>query len=236
MSLWKRFVSDPLATSLSQAPWFGFVLTTILVAAMINLATSIIVEWAGAAWALALLAIGIVLTLAFANLFSYRWRRQIAAGQRLIGERPHPAKRLGLIVMVTRAPTMHQAVDYHLPALKHLWLIVTPKMRDLAAELRTYAEERGVTCYAMDLTQEYDANQCYHVIHRVVQTLAAELQLGQADIIADMTGGTKPMTAGMVLACTDYGIALQHVPTLFNLDGRPTVPLPPIEVVFGRPD
>ena len=73
MSWWKRFISDPLITSLSQVPWFGFVLTTILVAAMVNLATSVIVTWAGIGWALAVLAAAMVLTLVFANLFAYRW-------------------------------------------------------------------------------------------------------------------------------------------------------------------
>lgn len=33
---------------------------------------------------------------------------------------------------------------------------------------------------------------------------------------ADMTGGTKPMTAGMVLACNDLDVALEHVPTQFS--------------------
>lgn len=234
MSWWKRFISDPLITSLSQVPWFGFVLTAILVAAMVNLATSIIIEWVGAGWAFALLAVGIILTLLFANLFAYRWRQQIAEGERIIGERPHPTKRAGLIVMVTKAPTSRKAVDYHLPVLKHLWLIETPEMRELANQLRTYAEENGVTCYPLDLDQEYDANQCYHSVRSVFEARATQVGLEREQVIADMTGGTKPMTAGMVLACTDLKMALQHVPTLFIGDGQPTVPLDPIEVMFGR--
>lgn len=234
MSLWKRFVSEPLQTSLSEAPWFGFILTAILVAAMVNLATSIIVDSIGAAWALALLLASIMLTLLFANLFTLRWRRQIAEGERIIGERPHPAKRPGLILMVTPAPTMQKAVEYHLPALEHLWLIVTPQMRDPANDLRTFAENQGVTCYLLDLQQEYDANQCYHLVRSISDTHAAAAGVPVDQIIADMTGGTKPMTAGMVLACTDLKLPLQHVPTLFVGDGQPTVPLDPIEVMVGR--
>jgi len=104
----------------------------------------------------------------------------------------------------------------------------------IRASARAYAEENGVTCYPLDLDQEYDANQCYHLVRSVFETRAKEVGLEREQVIADMTGGTKPMTAGMVLACTDLKMALQHVPTRFIGDGQPTVPLDPIEVIFGR--
>jgi hypothetical protein len=40
------------------------------------------------------------------------------------------------------------------------------------------------------------------------------------------------MTAGMVLACNDRSVALEHVPTQFSRDGQPLIPLDPIEITF----
>ena len=107
-------------------------------------------------------------------------------------------------------------------------------MREEANTLRTYAESLGVQCYPLDLVQEYDASRCYFLVRRVFETLAAQVGITAVDVIADMTGGTKPMTAGMALACSDLNAALEHVPTQFVGSGQPTIPLEPIEVVFGR--
>lgn len=233
-SWWKRFVADPIAQTLSHVSWFGFVLTTILIAATVNILTSIIVEVVGPLGAVVTLVTVLLLTLAYANWSAYRFRQRLIEGERIIGEKPHPAARPGLIVMVTKAPTARKAIDYHQPVLKHLWLIITPEMREAANQLRAYAESLQITCHPLDLDQEYDASRCYYLVRRTYEVDAGAHNLSRSAIIADMTGGTKPMTAGMVLACSDLSAPLQHVPTQFVGGGQPTVPLDPIEVLFGR--
>ncbi|MFZ2358923.1 MAG: hypothetical protein WA040_06230 [Anaerolineae bacterium] len=231
---WRRFVTEPFTQTLADASWFGFVASAILLAAMVNILTGILLEGIGALGSVLILAALAIMTLLFANVYAYRMRQRIAEAGRLIGERSHPAPRRGLIVMVTGAPTARKALDYHREALEHLWLIVTPAMREEANTLRTYAESLGVQCYPLDLVQEYDASRCYFLVRRVFETLAAQVGITAVDVIADMTGGTKPMTAGMALACSDLNAALEHVPTQFVGSGQPTIPLEPIEVVFGR--
>lgn len=227
----RRYVTAPLTQTLAEASWFGFVTSAILLAAVVNVLSGVLLETMGALGTVLILATLALLTLAFANWYAWRRRRQIAA---VIMERPHPQPRQGLIVMVTGAPTAAKAIEYHASALRHLWLIVTPAMRKEALDLRAKVEETGVQCHPLDLTQEYDASGCYALVKRVFEQLAPDAGLAQGDVVADMTGGTKPMTAGMVLACNDLGAALEHVPTKFVGDGQPTVPLDPIEVVIGR--
>lgn len=227
----RRFVMAPLTQTLAEASWFGFVTSAILLAAVVNVISGALLQGIGALWTVMVLAGLALLTLLFANWFAWQRRRLIEA---VIMERPHPQPRQGLVVMVTGAPTAAKAIEYHRSALRHLWLIVTPAMRKEAVALIEKAEESGVTCYTLDLAQEYDASGCYALVKRVFEQLARDVGLTAGDVIADMTGGTKPMTAGMVLACSDLGTALEHVPTKFVGDGQPTAPMDPIEVVIGR--
>ncbi len=233
-SWWKRFVTDPVVQTLSHVSWFGFVVTAILIAAAVNILTSIIVGMVGPIWAVGIMVTAGLLTLAYANWSAYRFRQRLIEGERIIGDKPHPVVRPGLIVMVTKAPTARKAIDYHQPVLKHLWLIITPEMRDAANQLRTYAESLQISCHPLDLDQEYDPSRCYHLVRHTYEVDAGACKLERSEIIADMTGGTKPMTAGMVLACSDLNVPLQHVPTRFVGGGQPTVPLDPIEVLIGR--
>lgn len=234
ISWWKRFVTDPMVETLSQVSWFGFALTTVLIAAMVNIITSIFVGLAGPVWAGVTLIVLALITLGYANVRAYRFRQHLIEGERVIGEKPHPTPRPGLIVLVTKAPTARKAIDYHQSTLEHLWLITTPEMREAANALRAHAETLGIQCHMLDLEQEYDASRCYYLVRQVYEVAAPALSLARSAIIADMTGGTKPMTAGMVLACSDLNAPLQHVPTRFVGDGQPTVPLDPIEVLIGR--
>ncbi len=231
---WKRFVVEPLSQTLAEANWFGFVISAIVIAAAVNIATSALVEAIGALGSLITLMVAMAVILLFANAYVVRMRHRIAAAERIIAERSHPGRRQGLVVMVTRAPTAGKALAYHHDTLQHLWMIVTPDMRDEANQLRKQAEGQGVKCHPLDLANEYDASGCYRLVRSVFEVLAGQTGLAPGDVIADMTGGTKPMTAGMVLACTDLKAALEHVPTQFVGAGQPTIPLDPIEVVFGR--
>lgn len=232
---WQAYLVAPMTMTMAEASWFGFVLSALLLASAVNIGTSLLLSWTGPGWTLVSLLAATIGTLAFANYYFHFRRKQLAEeGKRILGERPIPEQRKGLIVMMTKAPTARKAVEYHLPVLKHLWLITTPEMRDAANELRKFAEDHGVEGHALELDQEYDANRCYYLVRGVYEQGAAAVELLPTDVIADMTGGTKPMTAGMVLACNDMHAALEHVPTKFTGAGQPSLPLDPIEVLFGQ--
>lgn len=232
---WKMYVLEPMAMTLAETSWFGFVLSTLLLASAVNIGASLLLQWTGPLVTLSLLIVALTGTIIFANFyFHWRRRRLVEEGQRILGERPHPTPRKGLIVMVTNAPTARKAVDYHLGRLEHVWLITTPGMRDPYNVLHSYLDEIGAKGHLLELDQEYDANRCYYLVRSVFEQFAPRVGLAPSDIIADMTGGTKPMTAGMVLACIDMNAALEHVPTRFSGAGQPMLPLDPIEVIFGH--
>lgn len=224
-----------MTMTMAEASWFGFVLSALLLASAVNIGTSLLLSWTGPGWTVLSLLLAAASTLVFANYyFHYRRKRLLEDWKRVFGEREGPKRREGLIVMVTPAPTAKKALEYHLPVLKHLWLITTPEMRNAANELRSHIERHGGHGHMLDLNQEYDANQCYALVRSVYEHGAFEAGLASSDVIADMTGGTKPMTAGMVLACIDMNAALEHVPTKFTGAGQPSIPLDPIEVIISR--
>lgn len=229
----RRYVVRPMAQTMAEATWFGFLFSAVLIAAMVNLATNALSDVVGPLWTVVLLALLLVATLVFANLYAQQIRRTIERGERVIGGRSAPGRQRGLIVMPTRAPTARQAVDYHTGRLEHLWIIVTSEMQEPAAQLRTYAESLGITCHWQDLADEFDAPGCYHLVADIIRTHAPAAGVPPGDIIADLTGGTKLMSAGMALACGDLDQALQYVPTQY-VGAEPTVPFQPIEVRLGR--
>ncbi|PKO20835.1 MAG: hypothetical protein CVU38_18010 [Chloroflexi bacterium HGW-Chloroflexi-1] len=222
-----------MALTMAEATWFEFLFSIVLIAAMVNLATGALSQVIGPALTGAVLVLLLAATLIFANVYALQVRRSIERGERVLGGQRAPEPHRGLIVMVTRAPTARQAVDYHRERLQHLWIIMTPEMRELAGALSKHAETLHVTCHLLELQNELDATGCYGVVRDVFQVHGPRYGLAPGEIIADLTGGTKLMTAGMVLACGDLNQALQFVPTQY-VGSEPTVPFQPIEVGLGR--
>ena len=68
----------------------------------------------------------------------------------------------------------------------------------------------------------------------IYQREASRQGISSKQVIADITGGTKPMTMGMIIACLQGDYSIQHVPTAHNATGQPTGPLPPIQIRVQR--
>jgi hypothetical protein len=66
-----------------------------------------------------------------------------------------------------------------------------------------------------------DVEAAYGAVRAVFEREAAEEGLAPGDVVADVTGGTKPLTAGMVLAALTTGGALEYVESERDTDGRP---------------
>jgi len=140
------------------------------------------------------------------------------------GAEPPPLKR-GLICLVSGGSeaTVEAAVSYHRPALERLWLVTTDSFLGLAQEL--------VTAYAKLAPQVVHIPDAARFDHRAVEQKVDDLyfdlpeDLTPTDVISDITGGTKPMSLGMMLACLDAQRDLQYIPqrTEPGRDGRPVV-------------
>lgn len=100
------------------------------------------------------------------------------------------------------------AIQYHRgseaePVLAHCWLIATPGMDGSEPQAEVLAKlclDRQITPH-IEFVKPFEISDTYAQVQQIFTTSAAEVGLDATDIIADFTGGTKPMSAGMLLAC-----------------------------------
>lgn len=165
--------------------------------------------WQGGYW-LALGALALVLLILLAGAV-----RRGTAGRVGIREEQQPGKRAGLVVLL--GPTEASApaaIEYHLPALQHCWLIATPQALKTAAALAERYHTRirhvhwGEPRYLVDPDQ---IQSTYNLVVRIFDEEAVAAGLETGAVIADITGGMKPMTAGMALACLARNREMQYM-------------------------
>lgn len=144
---------------------------------------------------------------------------------------PHPARRRGLIAFVSLTQRAHleKAISYHREALEHVWLIATKDAEAMALELKRNYETPHLFVDVIRLDNQWDLLRCKEVVERVYTEKLSTLT--EQDVIADFTGGTKPMTVGMIFACMTPERKLQYVPAIYDSGGAKE-PLDPIEYVF----
>ena len=231
LNLVSRYVA-PLVIVQDRMPWFLPVVGTVLLAVASNLiydAAKTALGFGGG-----LLVIGLLIL--FGAVLAVLAYRRIPRPNYHLKNKEHPGKHVGLIALVSNPRVVEKAIEYHLPDLKCCWLVVTPEMMATGAEIQRRYLGR-VTCHLAEIEDEYDSAGCQALVRRIFTVDSAEAGLLPAQVIADITGGTKPMTAGMLMACVSGDYAVEHVPTAFELDpqtkGRkPIGPLDPIQIAI----
>lgn len=124
------------------------------------------------------------------------------------------------------------AVAYHRAeengaALRVCWYIYTPEARQAGLALEQGAAG-AVHFHPIPIPGETDARAAYRGVSEALDaatSAAITPPLTEADLIVDITGGTKPMTAGAVVACAERGVALQYMYSPRNERG---------EIIAGR--
>jgi hypothetical protein len=228
--VWAKYARDPFLRALGEVPWFGPVISAVLVALLINILTEALTAWGGLwlGWgAVAGLALAAIV---FVNLYSAREEKRRGEGLGSPIDLPNPGKKRGLIFLFSREDTLREAIEYHRPLLEDCWLLVTPEMQERAGEALGHFE--GVAFHLQPLADRYDSGSCYETVRQIYRQEVGRLGMSPAEVIADITGGTKPMTMGAIVACLEGGYPVEHVPTRFDATGKPTGPLPPIEIVM----
>lgn len=119
------------------------------------------------------------------------------------------------------------AIQYHhvteaAERLQHCWLLITPQSREMFDRLAALLKDWGyaVTLHPIEL-EAPTIEATYRAVDAIYQEAASEYGLQPDQIIADLTGGLKTMTAGMVLACLPFGRALEYVESERKPDGQP---------------
>lgn len=130
-------------------------------------------------------------------------------------QRENPGPRRGLIVLMSpgsRTTAAENALRAHLSTIQHCWVIYGPDRPGQKPTSRENAELLGrkykeninknpITFHFKGIADEDNPQESYYLIRSIYEEGKA-LGLSEKDIIADYTGGTKSMTAGMVLACS----------------------------------
>lgn len=132
-----------------------------------------------------------------------------------LAQKENPSPRKGLIVFMspgTRTTAAENAIKVHLSALEHCWVIYGPDRPGQKPTSRENAEllsqrykenlsKKSIIFHFRGIEDEDNPQESYYIVRSIYEEAKA-LKLSEKDIIADYTGGTKSMTAGMVLACS----------------------------------
>lgn len=236
MNWWTRYVRTPFVWAWQDIPWLGPVISTVLVTMTISLLYDWLKEVGGLSATAVLIAIlgGITLLVIYTYaILTSRRRRGMAT--RVI-DIPNPPRFKGLIIMVSTPAIAREAIEYHKEELQCCWLITTPEMKQRAEKLREQYEKAIPYVIIRPMADMYDTRGCYQLVRDILQQEALRLGLESTEVIADITGGTKPMTMGMILACLEGKFPIEHVPTEFDpITVRPKGPLPPIQITVDVP-
>jgi len=73
-----------------------------------------------------------------------------------------------------------------------------------------------------NINEANDPNIIRQIVEAIYKDAKDKFNLDESDIISDYTGGTKSMTAGLILACTVPSRRLQYILSEFTQDNKPT--------------
>lgn len=80
---------------------------------------------------------------------------------------------------------------------------------------------RSLITLVPNLHEANDPNIIRQIVEAIYKDAKDKYNLDESDIIADYTGGTKSMTAGLILACTIPTRRLQYILSEFTPDNKP---------------
>lgn len=136
-----------------------------------------------------------------------------------------PEGHQGLILLVSKPASAMHAIQYHhsLGTLERIWLIPSNDVagtdfgpgtvataEQIKTQCKTTFPDLDVTVHPTGVSAA-DAHDTFEYVSRIYRQAGAP-----GDIIADFTGGTKPMTVGMIMACLPADRELEYVP--FNIN------------------
>ena len=166
--------------------------------------------------------------------------RKEAEAAKMVVQNDKADQRKGLIVLVspgnTEVPMI--AINHHAETLQHCWLVASQESYSTADEIETEVHKLYGQRIKVHDVMEYlvkDANDiknAWKIVDMIYAKDAGENGLLETDIIADITGGTKPITAGAALACSSESRDMQYITTPRDDDGNPISGAPRIPVLI----
>ncbi len=174
------------------------------------------------------LIVSAVMIFAFVVLGFQRLLRAIQRRGRMngvIGPDEQAPPHAGLILPVSPNPKAADAeiIAWHArrATLRHCWLLATREVVDSERlrDLKQSLLDRNVTPHVLLLGDAIHVDQVYADVREAIEQ--ARPVRDAWPLIADMTGGTKAMTAGILLACLDADVPVQYWVAPRDRQGNP---------------
>lgn len=160
-------------------------------------------------------------------LLAWLWQKSRLLDRVRIREGEPPERKRGLILLVSRKESAMYAIQYHLQdrgPLESVWLVPSNGREEDTYGAPTLDEAEKIKIECKKLAQANggnlrveihetgvspgDAQDTFDYVNRIFRRGSYKPN----EIIADFTGGTKPMTVGMVMACLPHDRELEYVP------------------------
>lgn len=208
---------------------FYLILAFFLAQILGPLANSLFVEWLQITYGrtpnriLSLLVGALLLTAFFAVL--WWWLNRQRKPLDLVPKRLQPSRFPGLVTLVSRprgvagvtpsqTPVHELAIQYHSGqeegspgVLRVCWLLASEGKAGSMAEAKrieaAYEQEGILDINIVSIRSAFDLNDTHEAVRDIYTHQMQSYQLKPNQIISDFTGGTKLMSAGMILACQD---------------------------------
>lgn len=205
----------------------AFVLGLMVTGVASNLLYDLLVDWSatiGPGLFIALAAI-VLLTLAAYGLYRHALSRYRTIAIDL-HESPAAAVHDGLIWIFGPGEFKHliTAIEHHMAGGggRHCWLIMQnlEPIRENLARLYEALQQAAVELHPV-YVDKADVHDTYVAGHTILSREIYEAGLEPDGMAVDITGGTKVMTAGLLLAAVAAGVDIEYVESLRADDGSP---------------
>lgn len=106
----------------------------------------------------------------------------------------------------------------------HCWLVMQdtePVQRAFSLLTQQLLDEAITTHLHPVYIEELDVQAAYQAVRDILDREVLEEGLDPSKVIADITGGTKPLTAGMVLASLTAGRSMEYIESERDAQGKP---------------
>lgn len=157
--------------------------------------------------------------------------RHYSQGQISMKQSVPPRQQMGLILLAdANSENARSAIEYCLPSLKHCWLLASRESLAAAQALVAQYQDQVPNFYYGELGYLVDPDQIqatYDTVVRIFDVEAPAAGLPPQDIVADISGGSKAMSAGVVLACLARDRDMQFLKTPRDGNGRILSGAPP---------
>ncbi len=139
-------------------------------------------------------------------------------------------KHKALVTTVSTPDIIRKLLKYHAPALRHVWIITNFKQAPYAhfanqtlPDIKNALRQEGInTDFEAHLihfeSSEPGSQRTYEAVKQAFRAALEDYDLKREEIVADITSGTKEMTAGVVLACAVHGWKMSYLRSDFEWD------------------